>query len=124
MSLLGDEVVELFFGNNAVSISVCPFDHVLEDCIVSKFSKVLGDFSEVLQGDEAILLNVEGDEDLVDFISELVVGGPGGHHGEELVEVDLSAAVLVDLSDHLVDSLGLGLDTEGVDGNFEFCMSG
>jgi hypothetical protein len=56
----------------------------------------------------------------VDFVSGLVVGGAGGHHVEELGELDLSAAVLVELGDHLIDGLGLGLDTEGVDGDLEF----
>jgi hypothetical protein len=32
----------------------------------------------------------------------------------------LTTAVLVDLSDHLVDCLGLCLNTEGVNGDFEF----
>jgi hypothetical protein len=123
MSLLGDEVVELFFGDNAVSISVSPVDHVLQDCIVSQFSEVLGHFSELLQSDKASLLYVEGDKDLVNFLSAFVVSRSGGHHGEELIEVDLSTAVLVDLSYHLVDSLGLGLDAECVNGNFEFYMN-
>lgn len=66
------------------------------------------------------LLGVEGNEDFVNFITSLIISGAGGHHIEELGEFDLSAAVLVELGDHLIDSLGLGLDTEGVDGNFEF----
>ena len=65
-------------------------------------------------------MGVEGDEDLVDFFPALVVGGPCGHHIEELVELDLSTAVLVQLSNHLVDCLGLGLNTESVDGSLEF----
>ena len=56
----------------------------------------------------------------MDFFSALVVGGAGGHHVEELGELDLSAAVLVELGDHLIDSLSLGLNTEGVDGNLKF----
>lgn len=66
------------------------------------------------------LLAVEGDEDLVDLISALVVGGTGGHHIEEFGELDLSTAVGVEFSDHLVDCLGLGLNAEGIDGDFEF----
>jgi hypothetical protein len=56
----------------------------------------------------------------VDLISGFVVRSTGGHHVEEFTELDLSTAVLVELSDHLIDSLSLGLDTERVDGNFEF----
>ena len=58
------------------------------------------------------------------LLSGFVVGGPGGHHVEKLLELDLAAAVLVELCDHLVNGLGLGLDTERVDGHFEFCMDG
>ena len=56
----------------------------------------------------------------MNFISGLVVRGTGGHHVEELRELDLSAAVFIELSDHLIDSLGLGFDTERVDGDFQF----
>lgn len=65
-------------------------------------------------------MRVEGDENFVDLVSALVIGGSGGHHVEKFREFDLSAAVLVELSNHLIDSLGFGLNSEGVDGNFEF----
>ena len=65
-------------------------------------------------------MDVVGDEDLVDFVSGFIVGGSGDHHGDEFGEINLTTAVLVDLSDHLVDCLGLGLNTEGVNGDFEF----
>jgi hypothetical protein len=65
-------------------------------------------------------LGVEGDEDLVHLLSGLIVRWPAGHHLEELVELNLSTAVLVQLGDHLVDCLGLGLNTERVNGNLEF----
>ena len=102
MSLLGDEVVELLFRNNTISVSVSPVDHVLQDGVVSELSEVLGHLSKVLEGDEACLLSVEGDEDLVDLVAGFVVGGTGGHHVEELVELDLAAAVLVQLGNQLV----------------------
>ena len=60
----------------------------------------------------------------MDLIAGLVVGGAGGHHVKEFLEFDLSTAVLVELSDHLVDYLCLGLDSEGVDGDLEFWMVG
>ena len=119
-SLFGDEVVEFLLGDDTVTIGVSSLDHFLEDVVVGELSKVLGDFSEVLEGNEAGFLGVEGDEDLVHFVSALVVGGPSGHHVEELGELNLSAAVAVEFGDHLIDGLGLGLDSEGVDGNFQF----
>ena len=48
----------------------------------------------------------------MDLVAGLVVRGTGGHHVEELRELDLSAAVLVELGDHLIHGLGLGLNTE------------
>ena len=55
----------------------------------------------------------------MDFVSRFVGGWSGCHHIEELVEFDLAAAVLVEFSDHGVDCLSLGLDTERVDCGFE-----
>ncbi len=56
----------------------------------------------------------------MNLLSGFVVGRASSHHVEELRELDLSTAVSVQLGDHLVDCLGLGLNTEGVDGNLEF----
>ena len=56
----------------------------------------------------------------MDFGSGLVVAGTSGHHVEEFGEFDLPAAVLVEFGDHLIDCLGLGLDSEGIDGDLEF----
>ena len=56
----------------------------------------------------------------MNLVSGFVVRGTSGHHVEELGELDLSTAVFIELSDHLIDSLGLGFDTEGVDGDFQF----
>ena len=56
----------------------------------------------------------------MDLVAGLVVRRTGSHHVEELRELDLSATVFVEFSNHLIDSLSLGLDTEGVDGNFQF----
>ena len=53
MCLLGNEVVELFLGKNAISVSVTALDHLLQDGIVSEFSEIFGNFSEVLECDEA-----------------------------------------------------------------------
>jgi len=67
-------------------------------------------------------LDVVGNEHLVNFLSGLIVRGSGDHHGEEFREINLSTAVLVDLGDHLIDCLGFGLNTEGVNGDFKFLI--
>jgi hypothetical protein len=127
MGLLGDESVEFLLGDHTVLVEIGSLDHFLEDSVVGELTQILGNLAEVLESDETWvkeestgLLTVEGDEDLVDFVACLVVGGAGGHHVEELGELDLSATVLVELGDHLIDCLGLGLDAEGIDGNLEF----
>ena len=57
------------------------------------------------------LLGVEGDKDFVNLVSALVIRGTGGHHVEEFWEFDLSTAILVEFSDHLINSLSLSLNT-------------
>lgn len=58
----------------------------------------------------------------MDVLSGFVFSGPGGHHGQELVEINLSTSVLIDLRDHLVDGLGFGLNSKSVDGLLEFWL--
>ena len=55
MGLLGDEVVELFLRDNAISVSIGSLDHGLEDLVVSEFSEILGDLSEFLEADETCI---------------------------------------------------------------------
>jgi len=120
MSLLGNEVVEFFLRNQIIQIEISSLNHLLQNGIVSQFSEILGDLSEIFQGNKSSFLTVEGNEDFVDFISALVVGRTSGHHVNEFREFDLSATVLIEFSDHLINSLGFSFNTERIDGNFEF----
>lgn len=52
MSFLGDEGIEFLFRNNTVLVKIGSLDHFLEDSIISEFTEILGNFSEVLEGDE------------------------------------------------------------------------
>jgi hypothetical protein len=124
MRLLGDQVVELLLGDNSVAVSVGPLDHLLKDAIVSQLSQVLSHLPEVLQRNEAGLLRIEGNEHLMHLVSGFVVRGTSGHHVEELVELDLPAPVLVQLSDHLVHCLRLSLNSQRVDRCLQFCIGG
>lgn len=56
----------------------------------------------------------------MNFISRLIVGGAGSHHVEEFREFNLSTAIRIELSDHLIHSLCFRLNTERVNGHFEF----
>lgn len=119
VGLLGDQVVKFLLGNDAISVGVGTIDHVLQDGVIGELSEILGHLPKVLECDEPSLLGIEGNEDLVDLIPGFVVRGSGGHHVEELGEFDLSTSVLVQLSDHLIDSLCLGLNSKRVNGNLE-----
>ena len=55
MGLLGDEVVKFFLRDHTISVGIGTFDHLLEDGVVSELSEVLGNLSEVLQGDETYI---------------------------------------------------------------------
>ena len=120
---LSHEVVEFIFGDEAVQIEIGSFDHLLESVVILKFTEILGDFSQVLEGDVASSSGVKSDENFVDFFSGLVFGRPSGHHAKELIELKLSAAILIDFGDHVPHSLSFGFDTKGVDGFFEFYIN-
>ena len=119
VSLLGNKVVEFFFGNDTVQISVSAFDHLLENTVIGDLSKVFRDLTEILQGNVAGPVWVEGDKHLVYLISGFVVTWTSGHHIEEFVELDHTTTVLVKLSDHLIDSLSFGLNSKSIDGDLQ-----
>ncbi len=52
MSLLGDQVVEFLLWNNTIVVKICSLNHLLKSIIVSKFSKVFSDFSQILKSNE------------------------------------------------------------------------
>jgi hypothetical protein len=65
-------------------------------------------------------LVVEGNKDLVDFFSGFVGSWSGGHHFEKFIEFNQTTAVLIEFSDHLINSLGLSFNTECINSNLEF----
>jgi len=48
MGFFGDEGIEFLLRNNTVLIKVGSLDHFLKDSIISEFSQILGDLSEIL----------------------------------------------------------------------------
>jgi hypothetical protein len=93
-------------------VEICSLNHFLKSIIVSQLSQIFSNFSQIFQSNEACLLRVESDEHFMDLISSLIVSGAGSHHVEKLRELDLSTAVFVEFGNHLIDSLGFGLNTE------------
>ena len=119
-SLFGHKVVELFFGDKTVLVVICSLDHILKGVVILHLAQILGDSSQVLQGDESGSSSIEGDEDFVNFLPGFILRRSGGHHAKEFVKLQLSAAVLVDFGDHVPDGFGLCFDTECVNGFLEF----
>jgi len=117
--LLGHDGVELLGADLAVLVCVRPLDHFQELRVAHGLSKLLGDPLEVAEGDVTGLVVVEEVEDLLDVLAGVLVAHFGGHHIEELFEINFSAPILVDVSNHLVNSLVLGLEPEALHGGFE-----
>lgn len=55
MGFLGDKVVKFLFRNTIVSISIGSFNHILKESIVSKFSQILSNFSQILESNESYI---------------------------------------------------------------------
>ena len=117
---LGEQVIELLLWNQTILIEVSSLNHFLEDVIILDFSQLFGNLSEVLEGNIASSASVEGDENFADLFSGLVFRWSGGHHVEELVELELTATVLIDFGNHVPHSFSLGFNTESIDWLLKF----
>ena len=82
-------------------------------------AELLGDAFQVPERDLPRLVVVEESERLQDLFTTILLTHLRRHHLEELGEVDRARAVLVDVRDHLLDLLLLGLEAEGAHGNLE-----
>merc|ERR1711959_105967 len=110
---------ELFLVDLAIAIAIGLINHLLELLIGHVLSKLLGDALQVLERDLAGLVVVEEAEHLDDLLTRVAVSHAGGHHVEELVEVDGAGAILVDVVDHTTDLVFLGVEAEGAHGDLE-----
>ena len=110
--LLRHDAVELVRRDLAVLVRVGALDHLHELRVGHGLAELLGDALEVAQRDAARLVVVEEVEHLLDVLARVLVGHLRRHHVEELLEVDGAVVVLVDVADHLVDGLVLGLEAE------------
>ena len=119
---LAHDAHELLLIDGVVVVAVSFVDHLLNFFVSHVLTKLLSDTLEVFEGDLAVLLIVEQTESLEHLLAGVTLGHLLGHHVEELGEVDDTGAVLVDVSDHLLDLLTLGLKTEGSHGNLEFLL--
>lgn len=121
-SLLCDDVIELLLGDQPIVVGVRPFDHLLQFGLVDRFPQLLGDPSEILYGYESGLLIVKKVEDFADVFPGVLVGYPCGHQLQELLKVDLPTPIGVQIGDHLIYCLILGLEAQRGHSSLEFCM--
>ena len=113
---------ELLLSDLAIAVAVGFLDHFHNLVVGHVLAELLGDTLKVLKTDFASLVVVEQPESLKHFLLGVAVGHLGGHHLEELGEVNHAGAVLVDLGDELFNLLALGLEAECAHGNFELFL--
>ena len=119
---LAHDTHELLLRDLAITITISLLDHLVDLVVGHVLSELLGDTLEVSERDLACLIIIEESEGLDHLISWVSLRHLGGHHVEELVVVDDTAAVLVDILNHLLDLLSLGLETKGSHGDLEFLL--
>lgn len=120
LDLSGEDGVELFFGNEAISVSVGSFDQLFQFGLGDVVAEIIGNSSEVLDGDESGFLVVEKSEDFVNVGAGVLVVDSLGHEAEPLSEIDVSVAVGIEVGNHLEDGTTLALKSERGHGGLEF----
>merc|ERR1719272_2776575 len=117
--LAHDGVDELVLVEHSIAIFVGPVHHLLELVVGHVLSELLADALQVLEGDGAGLVVIEQLEHFEQVLAGVLSLLAGGHHSEELVEVNGSIAIGVNVVDELADLLGLGVHTKGLHGDLE-----
>ena len=110
--LFSHDVVEIVGGNCLVTVAVRTVDHLLQLLVRHGLTKFASHSAQVSDCDCARAVVVEEAEHFVYVFTSVSVAHPCSHHVEELLEVDVPALVLVQVRDHLVDRLVLGLEAE------------
>merc|ERR1719407_327857 len=119
VALLLHDAVELIDVDLAIAITVGLVDHVLELLIVDVLTELLSNTGEVAEGDLVGVVVVEELEHLLDILAGVLLAHLGGHHLEELAELDGAIAVVIDVGDHLLELLVLDLEAKGTHGGLE-----
>merc|ERR1719263_1108577 len=104
ITLLHD-LEKLFFINHSISVFICVGKHLLQLGNAERLIRLLGNTDQILQGDSTCFVCFRLDQliclqhvILGVFVEDLV-----RHHLQELWIPNLSAAIIVDLPDHLLD---------------------
>lgn len=113
-------VVKLILGNQSIVVSISSLNHLLKHHVILKLSQCFGHMSQFFNANIATFGCVESDENFMDLFSWFVFRWPCGHHSVEFVKFQHSAAIFVDFSDHLPNSLSSSLNTQRSDIILEF----
>merc|ERR1719327_9265 len=93
---------------------VCPVHHLLELVIGHVLAELLAHTLKILERHGSSLVIIEQLEDLEKIPAGVLALLTGGHHSEELVEVNGAIAIGIDVVDELADLLGLGVHAKGL----------
>merc|ERR1711977_746913 len=91
--LAHDSVDELILVKYAITILVSPVHHLLKLIVGHVLAKLLAHTLEVLERHGAGLVVVKQLENLEEVLAGVLALLAGGHHSQELVEVDGSIAI-------------------------------
>ena len=94
-SLFRHNVVKVVGSNCRVAVRVSSVDHLLQLFISHRLAKFAGNTSQIANGDCACAIVIEEAEDFVNVLSSVSVAHAGGHHVQELLEVDVIVLVFV-----------------------------
>merc|ERR1711977_573319 len=119
VALLLHDAVELIDVDLTIAITVSLVDHVLELLIVDVLAELLSHASEVAEGDLVGVVVVEQLEHLLDVLAGVLLAHLASHHVQEFGELDGAVAIVVDVSDHLLELLVLDLEAKGTHGGLE-----
>ena len=109
---LGHDIVEVVEGKLLVTVEVRPLDDFLQLLVVDVLAELLCDLLKVFNRDVGLALLVEEVEDTLKVFLWVLLRDPCCHHVEEFLEVDRSAAVLVEVLDHIINGGVLGVEAE------------
>ena len=111
---------ELLFVDLPVAVSVGLIYHLLKLFLGHGLPQLPRHPLEVLQGDLAGSVIIEEPEGLEDLLAGVSLCDFTSHKFHEITKLNDTLALSVDLCDHLLDLLLLGLEAQGPHGDLEF----
>merc|ERR1719272_2783753 len=110
---------ELLFVHLSISIAIGFVNHFLKLLVSHALAELLRDSLQVLEGDLAGLVIIEEAECLQDLVFGIPVQDLMSHHFQELLVANGATSIVVDIGDHLLDLLLLGLKAKCTHGDLQ-----